>query len=90
MPAYTIFRPTVCPPDCHVVDVTYLGYDATETDLKRFWSAFETIYYARFLGEDLRIFPSETDMWGQAIDRWLWNDGSWSDRVDQIIGEVAE
>lgn len=87
MSAYTIFRPTVCPPDCHVIDATYLGYDATETDLRRFWSAFETIYHARFLAEDLGITAEETESMAQAIDRWLWNDGSWSDRVDQVIGE---
>ena len=86
--SYTIYKTTVKPSDCNVTSVTYLGYDATENDLHRWWSAFITIYHDRWLIEDLGIKVENFDSAGEAIDHWLWSDGEWTDRLDQILGEA--
>ncbi len=88
MMSYTIYRTTVKPSECNVTDVTYLGYDATRIDLHRWWSAFITIYHDRWLIEDLGIQIENFDSAGEAIDNWLWSNGEWSDRLDQILGEA--
>lgn len=75
------------PADCNVTDVAYLGYDATRIDLYRWWSAFATIYHNRGLIEDLKIQADNFGSPGEAIDHWLWSNGEWSDRLDQILGE---
>jgi len=86
--SYTVYRTTVKPAECHVTSVTYLGYHATEADLHRWWSAFITIYHDKRLIEVLGINIENFRSPGEAIDYWLWSDGIWSDRLDQILGKA--
>lgn len=87
---YTIFHKFSRPVDCSVIDESWLGENATRVDLLRFWTAFETISSNRWLMEDLRISPDHPEDWGHEIDAWLWNQGDYGSRLDQIIGEVSE
>jgi len=70
-----------CPEFCGVETVEYLGENASQEDLLRYWSAFETIISNRWLPEQIGVDLTQPE----CIDEWLWNNGSWGERVDFIL-----
>ena len=74
-----------CPEFCGVETVEHLGEDSTQEDLRRYWSAFETIMSNRWLPEELGLDTTQPE-W---LDEWLWNNGSWGSRVDFILDGPA-
>ena len=71
-----------------ISDISYLGCDATQEDLNRYWDCFNTILMNDCLIGALGI-SLDSEEKEQAIDAWIWNDGVWSERMDLILGKAT-
>ena len=70
---------------CNVTDEEVLGWNASRADLFRFWEAFEVLIGDRDRLEDLGLLRANPEKVPEAIENWLWDDGNWGHRLDEIL-----
>ncbi len=75
---------------CSVYDEEFIGDNATKEDLFRFWRAFNVLIHDRDQLESRGLLREDPEEIPQAIENWLWDDGNWAHRLDEILGEESE